>query len=323
VDEISSLLTRFLEDKPEYQSYVDSVLNRGAEFIEHWVDTNIIQQVDTIIANITGSIVTVIKGIGNMIIGIVISIYLLYHKETFGAQAKKMVCGVFRPKFANAVVSTVEFVDRSCGGFISGKILDSLIIGVICYISMLILQMPYAALIAVIVGVTNIIPFFGPIIGAIPSAFLIVFISPVKCLIFIIYIIVLQQIDGNIIGPRILGRTVGLSGFWIMFAILFFGSLYGFWGMLLGVPVFSVIYAGIKKLISMLLKKRSMPQDTAEYAGMDHIDLETKAIVKKAPAATIPEQVLESDSSEEKSSDSGSSDSGYCENSNSDNNGEG
>jgi predicted PurR-regulated permease PerM len=234
-----------------------------------------------------------------------------------------MVCGVFRPKFANAVVSTVEFVDRSCGGFISGKILDSLIIGVICYISMLILQMPYAALIAVIVGVTNIIPFFGPIIGAIPSAFLIVFISPVKCLIFIIYLIVLQQIDGNIIGPRILGRTVGLSGFWIMFAILFFGSLYGFWGMLLGVPVFSVIYAGIKKLISMLLKKRSMPQDTAEYAGMDHIDLETKAIVKKAPAATIPEQVLESDSSEEKSSDSGSSDSGYCENSNSDNNGEG
>ena len=282
VDEISDLLTRFLEDKPEFQTYVDNVLNKGADFIEKWVDTNIIQQVDKIIADITGGIFVVLKGFANMIIGIVISIYLLYHKEKFGAQAKKIVCGIFKPKYANAIVSAVEFLDKSCGGFISGKILDSLIIAVICYISMLILKMPYAALIAVIVGVTNIIPFFGPFIGAIPSAFLIVFISPVKCLIFIVYIIVLQQIDGNIIGPKILGNTIGLSGFWIMFAILFFGSLCGFWGMLLGVPVFSVIYAGIKKLVGVCLKKRNMPLSTAEYANMDYIDPETKQIVKNS-----------------------------------------
>jgi predicted PurR-regulated permease PerM len=242
---------------------------------------HIIQRADLIIANITGGIYNVVRGVIDVVIGLVVSFYLLYHKETFGAQGKKIIYSLFRPDRANTVLQGVRFVDRTCGGFISGKILDSLIVGVICYISMLILKMPYPALIAVVVGVTNVIPFFGPFIGAVPCALILIFISPLKCLIFIVYIIVLQQIDGNIIGPRILGNTTGLSGFWILFALLFFGSLFGFWGMMLGVPVFSVIYAVVKRLISKKLRKRELPVDTQVYEKLERVDEQTNQAVSR------------------------------------------
>ncbi|MBQ8975273.1 MAG: AI-2E family transporter, partial [Oscillospiraceae bacterium] len=194
---------------------------------------------------------------------------------------KKIIYGVFKPRRANGIVRGVEFVDHTCGAFIAGKVLDSLIVGIVCYISMLILRMPYGALIAMIVGVTNIIPFFGPFIGAIPCALILIFISPIKCLIFIIYIIVLQQIDGNIIGPRILGNSIGLSGFWILFALLFFGSIFGFWGMLLGVPVFSVIYEGIKRLVRLKLRKKALSDDTEDYKRLEQVDVQTNTMVRR------------------------------------------
>jgi len=164
---------------------------------------------------------------------------------------------------------------------VSSKILDSLIVGVICYISMLLLRMPYSALIAVVVGVTNVIPMIGPLIGAVPCALILIFISPIKCLIFIAYIIILQQIDGNIIGPKVLGNTTGLSGFWILFALLFFGSLFGFWGMMLGVPFFSLIYTVIKYLVSKKLSARELPVDTEDYEKLDRIDVQTNKMIEK------------------------------------------
>jgi predicted PurR-regulated permease PerM len=174
------------------------------------------------------------------------------------------------------------FVDKTFMGFLSGKILDSLIIGIICYIVCSILQMPYALLVSVIIGVTNIIPFFGPLIGAIPSALIILMVDPTKCLIFIIFIIILQQIDGNIIGPRILGNSTGITGFWVMFAIILGSGLFGFWGMLLGVPVFVVIYTVIQNWIVKKLKKNDLPWEIEDYKEMDYIDPATLQVVKKA-----------------------------------------
>ena len=166
-------------------------------------------------------------------------------------------------------------------GFINGKLLDSAIVGLICYIVCAILNMPYALLVSVIVGVTNIIPFFGPFIGAVPSAIIILMVNPMKCLIFIVLIIVLQQVDGNIIGPKILGSSIGINGFWVMFSIILGAGLFGFWGMLLGVPVFVVIYTIINNLIVRKLKSNDLPFNVEEYNDLDHIDPISRQAVKK------------------------------------------
>ena len=183
---------------------------------------------------------------------------------------------------AEKIREGVAFTDRTFMGFINGKLLDSAIIGLICYIFCAIVNMPYALLVSVIVGVTNIIPFFGPLLGAVPSAFIILMANPLKALIFVIFVIVLQQVDGNIIGPKILGNSIGIDGFWVMFSIILGAGLFGFWGMLLGVPVFVVIYTLLNDLVEKRLKKSDLPWETASYEDLDHIDPVTREAVKRA-----------------------------------------
>ena len=207
---------------------------------------------------------------------------MLADKEGFLASTKRLSYAIFSVETADRLRQGLNFVDKTFMGFLSGKILDSLIIGIICYIVCSILNMPYTLLVSVIIGVTNIIPFFGPLIGAIPSALIILMVSPSKCLIFVIFIIILQQIDGNIIGPRILGSSTGITGFWVMFAIIVGSGLFGFWGMLLGVPVFVVIYTVIQNLVVKKLKKSDLPWEIADYKEMDYIDPATLQVVKKA-----------------------------------------
>lgn len=162
------------------------------------------------------------------------------------------------------------FANQAFGGFIGGKIVDSLIIGVLCFIGLSILDMPYTLLISIIVGVTNIIPFFGPYIGAIPSAFLLLVVNPMDCLYFIIFILILQQLDGNIIGPMILGDATGLSSFWVVVAILLFGSLYGVLGMIIGVPLFAVLYKIITEIINWLLRRKGLSTVSRDYMDWDY-----------------------------------------------------
>ena len=184
----------------------------------------------------------------------------------------------------------IRKADDVFGGFFIGKIIDSLIIGCICFVGLAILRMPYVALVSVIVGVTNIIPFFGPYIGAIPSVILIFLVDPMKGLYFIIFIIVLQQVDGNVIGPKILGNTTGLSPFWVIFAILLFGGSFGVIGMLFGVPIFAVLYYIIKRVVEHVLKKRRLPEGTDEYIELDTVDTVTNEVKMKAteePEASI------------------------------------
>ena len=193
-----------------------------------------------------------------------------------------MTYSVFSVETADRLRSGLNFVDRTFMSFLNGKLLDSLIIGIICYIVCSILQMPYTLLVSVIVGVTNIIPFFGPLIGAVPSALIILMVDPTKCLIFVIFVIILQQIDGNIIGPRILGNSTGITGFWVMFSIILGGGLFGFWGLLLGVPVFVVIYSLVTNLIVKKLKRNDLPWELEDYKELEYIDPATLQVVKKA-----------------------------------------
>ena len=179
------------------------------------------------------------------------------------------------------------------GGFIIGKIIDSAIIGVLCYIGCLILNIPSSLLVAVIVGVTNVIPFFGPFIGAIPSILIVLIQSPIHGIYLAIFILILQQVDGNIIGPKILGDTTGLSSFWVLFAILVAGGLFGFFGMLLGVPVFAVIYYIFQEIIKYRMEKRKLSSDTDDYVKLLYIDSQTKEMIYEEEKSVEKEEKVE------------------------------
>lgn len=205
-------------------------------------------------------------GVLNWVLGLIISVYMFMGKERFFAQAKKLLYALFEKDTVDEILRQTRDSHAIFSGFITGKILDSLIIGLICFACLSVFRMPYAMLISVIVGVTNVIPYFGPFIGAIPSIIIILTESPIQALIFAIFVLLLQQFDGNILGPMILGDTTGLSAFWVVFAILIFGKLLGFAGMFIGVPVFAVVYSVIKKFITLKLQKKGLPYETAAYS---------------------------------------------------------
>ena len=233
------------------------------------VDSVITQLYDMVLSSvphIIGYAMNFTSGLFSFVIGIIISIYMFMGKERFIAQARKCMYALFSQDTANFLIDLVNESNAIFSGFITGKIVDSFIIGILCFIGMWILKMPYMVLASVIVGVTNVIPYFGPFIGAIPSFVIILTESPLQALIFLIFILLLQQFDGNILGPYILGDTTGLSAFWVVFAILVFGKFMGFAGMFIGVPTFAVIYSVAKKLIAMRLEHKGLSSNTADYS---------------------------------------------------------
>lgn len=233
--------------------------------LDNWVQNTLMPQITNIVSGVGLSVWRILIFIYNVLIGLIVSVYLLYGRKKFARQCVLIVRSVLPQKWADALLNEIAFVDRMFGGFIDGKLLDSAIIGVLCYIGCSILRIPNALLVSVIVGVTNVIPYFGPFIGAIPSALLILISSPVKMLWFVIFILVLQQIDGNIIGPKILGNRTGLSGFWVLLSIIMFGSMWGLAGMLICVPLFAVIYDLATKLVCRGLQKKGEYQLWEKY----------------------------------------------------------
>ena len=200
-----------------------------------------------------------------LLVGMIAAFYLLMDKEKYCAQVKKLCYGLFSPATCETLIYWTRRAHKIFSGFITGKILDSMIIGVICYVCMLLFRIEYPLLISVIVGFTNIVPFFGPLIGAIPCTLILLLINPLSALWFLVFILILQQIDGNIIGPFIMGDYVGLSPFLIMLAIMVGGGLFGFAGMVLGVPVFALIYAIVRATTETRLRERNLPIDSAAY----------------------------------------------------------
>lgn len=225
------------------------------------------------LSNVMEGVATAAVGVLNFIIGIIVMAYVLVSRDQFIGQGKKFLFALCRKRTTcDRILKHLRVINRIFTNFVSGKLLDSLIIGLICAACLTILRMPYAPLISTIVGITNIIPVFGPFFGAIPSAFLLLLTDPYKCLIFLIFIVILQQVDGNIIGPKILGDSTGLSAFWVLFALLLFNHLMGFWGMLLGVPLFASFYYLLREFINSRLKKKGLPLATQDYVHIAGID---------------------------------------------------
>ena len=249
----------------EVISYVDQIITTLSDRLQNYLSNNVLTNMQDIISNITSSFLSLMSFLKNFGLGCIVSIYLLGSREKFLAQGKLLLYSIFPEKWNRRILNELHLADRMFIGFITGKLLDSAIMGGICFVFCWAAGMPYTVLVSVIVGVTNMIPFFGPYLGAIPSAILILTESPYKCVIFLVFIIILQQIDGNIIGPHILGDKLGLSGFWVLFAILFFGSLWGLVGILIGVPLFAVIYDLVQKLIALCLQKRRQTKLLEDY----------------------------------------------------------
>jgi predicted PurR-regulated permease PerM len=279
IQKASDFLQETLHSYPELESMATQVYQEAVNWITAWIKTDMLPQLTNVMNGLLGTL-TVAK---NLLIGLIVAVYILNSKEKFSAQGKKLLYCCVPAHRANVILDNVRFTNQVFGGFISGKLLDSLIIGVLCFLGMLALQMPYAMLISVIIGVTNIIPFFGPFIGAIPTGLLILMISPIKALYFVIFVVVLQQFDGNILGPKILSSSTGLSSFWVMFAILVAGGLFGFAGMVLGVPVFAVLYSIIAGAVNHSLRKKGLPDTTAAYYDLQHIEPQTQTPVYTTP----------------------------------------
>lgn len=261
----------FLADNPALSSQVDKLLEQFYQFLEGWINPDLLSNINSIFASLTSSVLSVVRGILNLLIGVVAAVYILWLRDRFLAQTKKIAVALMPQQRADRFFELGRKIHRVFSGFIIGKLVDSLIIGVLCYIGALLLRFPYPALIATVVGVTNVIPFFGPFIGAIPCALLILLVDPLKCLYFVIFIFGLQQLDGNVIGPRILGDTIGISGFWVLVSITVAGSLFGFTGMLLGVPVFAVLYMLLSETVAEQLRRKKQPVETTAYVGLQKV----------------------------------------------------
>lgn len=245
--------------------FIETSYDNLQDTLDNIVRTKLVPSMQSLLSGAALGVMSFVTFLKNIIIGVIVSVYLLASRKKFGQQCKMILYSLIKPRWADIILEEILYADKMFGGFINGKILDSAIIGVLCYIACLIFKFPSALLVSVIIGVTNVIPFFGPFIGAIPATLLILIQNPIQALWFVLFVLVLQQVDGNIIGPKILGNTTGLSSFWVLFAILLFGGLWGFVGMIIGVPLFAVIYDVLKKFVFHGLRRNEEMELVTTY----------------------------------------------------------
>ncbi len=274
-----------LDDYPDIEVYVTEQLENISKVVRNFLTNDLGRLVGIITSSITG----VGTYVYNFIIGLIVSIYLLANKTHILGLSKKLIYTLFGPVPGNRTIEVGRYTTRVFKGFLVGKLLDSMIVGVLCFLGTTLLGIPYSMLISIVVGVTNVIPYFGPIIGAVPSGLLVLMLDPIKCLYFVIFILLLQQLDGNVIGPKILGNTTGVSSLGVMLSILVGGGLFGLPGMILSVPTYGVIYSLVKAAAEHQLSKRGLPTDTETYAaakGIDPASLGPVEEARPAPAST-------------------------------------
>lgn len=271
VDNFLKWFDGLLQEQTQIGEMLQRTVKTVTIYVEDFIENQLVDQITGMAEYLLSGVWGVVNVVYNIVLGIVFSIYMLSSKDKFSAQAKKITYAVFNRRNANSLIRTARNCHRIFTGAISGKILDSAIIGVLCFVGMTLIGLPYTVLIATVIGVTNVIPFFGPYIGAIPSALLILFVDPLQCLYFIIFIVLLQQFDCNFLDPRIVGGSVGLSAFWVLFACILFGGLFGLPGMVLGVPTFACIYTIVKEILEKRLKKKGLMTATDDYASVDAV----------------------------------------------------
>ena len=275
----------FVEGNPQLTKFISEQFTSIAGSISSWATNDLLPQLTNMAGGVTVGLMTTVTIITNLLVGLVVSIYILFGKESFFAQTKKFTYAVFSIKTTNALIRMMRRADRIFGQFVKGKLIEALIVGMLTFVGMSIFDMPFATLIAVIIGLTNIIPFFGPIIGMVVSIVLILMVDPMTALYFTIFIIVIQQLDGNLIGPKILGESTGLSSFWVIFSIMVFGGIFGVVGMLIGVPTFALLYSLICEVAENRLKKNEMPTESVEYEQIDHINQKEEIVYRKSASS--------------------------------------
>lgn len=280
IKNVEKWLENILSGNPTIESFIMSAISDSSESILAWVSKGVLPTMESISANVTTGLNDMYVFLKDFIIGIVFSIYILANKKKFIAQLNKIMYTILGVKKGNTLLQGSRYSYKIFIGFIKGKLLTSAIIGIACYVGMIIFNMPYALIISIIIAVTNIIPFFGPIIGWVPSVALVLLVSPIKALYFTIFIVILQQIEGNILEPKIVGNTTGISGFWVLFSIMVFGGLFGFTGMIIGVPIFAVIYHFSTFNLNKYLSKKGMPVSTNDYTDLKYIDETTNKPIK-------------------------------------------
>ena len=278
---LNTQIDQLLVDQPDLREQWEGFSKQMLNEIEIWRNKDLLPLAQTVLSGTATYVTSLLVFIKNILLGLVISVYLLATRDQFFAQARLLVRSIFNDVWAERIAGEMHYVSRMFNGFFTGKLLDSLIVGLLCFAGCMIMGFSSPVLISVIIGVTNIIPFFGPFIGAIPCALFLLLSNPVHCLMFIIFILVLQQLDGNIIGPKVLGNTTGLSGFWVTFAILLFGGLWGLTGMIVGVPLFAVIYDIVRRLCFRSLKKKGQHDLIHNYQETFHPKPQPKTAQKK------------------------------------------
>ena len=262
---VTGWVTHLLENNPSVAEWVAGKMNSLYIKAENWVTGDLLNQATTLVTVLSGSIFSIIGFFSDLLVGVIVSVYFLATKETLAAHARKLTYSLFSRERVYWILRGTRKVDSIFSGFVRGKLLDSLIIGILCFVGCTILKMPYTPLVSVIVGATNVIPFFGPFLGAIPSAVLILLASPIKMVYFALFVLFLQQLDGNVIGPAILGDKTGLSSLWVISAILVGGSFFGVIGMFFGVPVFACLYSAITFYVETCLRRKNLPVETEAY----------------------------------------------------------
>lgn len=272
VSNTQRFIDKYLTDNPQIRSMVDSLFQQYSSTITDMLKTKLLPNVTTVLQRVSKSMITAIQVFFYLVVGIIVAIYVLNSKEHFAGQAKKLCYAFMKKETANEVISAFRYANFTFTGFVIGKLVDSLIIGLVAFIFCEILKIPYPVLLGFIVGITNIIPFFGPYIGGFVGGILLVMINPIKALVFLIMLMILQQIDGNILGPIILGNSTGLSSFWVIFSIMLFGGIMGPIGWLIGVPTFACLYTFIGYVTKKKLRERMLPRDTSTYINAAYID---------------------------------------------------
>ncbi|MBE6963642.1 MAG: AI-2E family transporter [Ruminococcaceae bacterium] len=279
---VSRWLHNLFETYPQLEEWAVTRLDSYFASMTANVQNQLLEWATSLMSLVSGGVFGVIGFFGDLLVGVIVSVYFLATKEGVAAHARKVVCSLFSREKGYWIFRGSRKVDSIFSGFVRGKLLDSLIIGILCFIGCSILRFPYTPLVSVIVGVTNVIPFFGPFLGAIPSIFLILLVSPLRAVYFAIFILGLQQLDGNVIGPAILGEKTGLPSLWVILAILVGGHFFGFVGMFFGVPVCACLYNAATFYVEWRLKKKNMPSDTASYTARPSV-AEEKPAEEEAP----------------------------------------
>lgn len=258
-------VSQYLENSPELLNTLGQGYQKISMELENWIQTSLLPSITSLMGSVGLVAMRTLNMLFDLVIGIIVAIYLLSSRKKFAEQGKMILYSIFKPSWADKVYEEILYADKMFGGFIVGKLIDSLIIGIICYFCLTPFNVNNALLISVIIGVTNVIPFFGPFIGAVPATLLILIEEPMQAFWFVLFIFVLQQFDGNILGPKILGDNTGLSSIWVLFSILLFGGLWGFVGMIIAVPLFAVIYDILRRLVARGLRRHHCDELLVHY----------------------------------------------------------